>query len=256
MMTLAGERLRQNAASTGPHAATRGLESERERKAVVMTCAACGTPLPAGAKFCAECGTPTATACRVCGTELPTGAKFCLECGTPAVPARAGGCRCRRGVAARRPAPVAERRVTSVLFGDLVGFTSLSEVRDPEEVRELLGRYFDTARGDRGPLRRHDREVHRGRGDGGVGRADRARGRRRAGGAGRARSGRGGGGVRRVGRGARAGHAGRRRYRRGGGDAGRDQPGHGGRRRGQHGGAGAGQGRRRARSGSTRRPGH
>jgi class 3 adenylate cyclase/tetratricopeptide (TPR) repeat protein len=32
------------------------------------------------------------------------------------------------------------------LFGDLVGFTTLSESRDPEEVRELLGRYFDTAR--------------------------------------------------------------------------------------------------------------
>ena len=34
----------------------------------------------------------------------------------------------------------------SVLFCDLVGFTSLSEARDPEEVRELLSRYFDVAR--------------------------------------------------------------------------------------------------------------
>ena len=34
----------------------------------------------------------------------------------------------------------------SVLFGDLVGFTTLSEDRDPEEVRELLSRYFETAR--------------------------------------------------------------------------------------------------------------
>jgi class 3 adenylate cyclase/tetratricopeptide (TPR) repeat protein len=33
-----------------------------------------------------------------------------------------------------------------VLFADLVGFTSLSESRDPEEVRELLSRYFDTCR--------------------------------------------------------------------------------------------------------------
>ena len=33
----------------------------------------------------------------------------------------------------------------SVLFADLVGFTSLSEGRDAEEVRELLGRYFQTA---------------------------------------------------------------------------------------------------------------
>jgi class 3 adenylate cyclase/tetratricopeptide (TPR) repeat protein len=36
--------------------------------------------------------------------------------------------------------------MTSVLFGDLVGFTTISEARDPEEVRELLSRYFDTAR--------------------------------------------------------------------------------------------------------------
>src|SRR5205085_7140810 len=38
---------------------------------------------------------------------------------------------------------VAERRLVSVLFADLVGFTTLSESRDPEEVRELLSRYFD-----------------------------------------------------------------------------------------------------------------
>jgi class 3 adenylate cyclase/tetratricopeptide (TPR) repeat protein len=42
--------------------------------------------------------------------------------------------------------PVAERRVCSVLFCDLVGFTPLSEVRDPEEVRELLSGYFEVAR--------------------------------------------------------------------------------------------------------------
>jgi class 3 adenylate cyclase/tetratricopeptide (TPR) repeat protein len=36
--------------------------------------------------------------------------------------------------------------VTSVLFGDLVGFTSLSEARDQEDVRELLSRYFDECR--------------------------------------------------------------------------------------------------------------
>jgi class 3 adenylate cyclase/predicted ATPase len=42
--------------------------------------------------------------------------------------------------------PVAERRVCSVLFCDLVGFTPLSEARDPEAVRELLSEYFDLAR--------------------------------------------------------------------------------------------------------------
>jgi class 3 adenylate cyclase/predicted ATPase len=41
---------------------------------------------------------------------------------------------------------VAERRVCSVLFCDLVGFTPLSESRDPEAARELLSVYFDRAR--------------------------------------------------------------------------------------------------------------
>jgi class 3 adenylate cyclase/tetratricopeptide (TPR) repeat protein len=47
---------------------------------------------------------------------------------------------------ASEPGPQAERRVSSVLFGDLVGFTSLSETRDPEEVRDLLSGYFDRCR--------------------------------------------------------------------------------------------------------------
>src|SRR5690606_8769086 len=41
--------------------------------------------------------------------------------------------------------PAAERRLCSMLFLDLVGFTTVSEARDPEEVRELLSRYFDIA---------------------------------------------------------------------------------------------------------------
>ena len=38
---------------------------------------------------------------------------------------------------------MAERRLTSVLFGDLVGYTTLSEARDTDDVRELLSAYFD-----------------------------------------------------------------------------------------------------------------
>ena len=41
---------------------------------------------------------------------------------------------------------VSERRLVSVLFADLVGFTTLSEHRDPEEVRDLLSQYFDRCR--------------------------------------------------------------------------------------------------------------
>ncbi len=48
--------------------------------------------------------------------------------------------------AARVAVPVAERRLVTVLFADLVGFTALAEGRDAEETRELLSRYFDLAR--------------------------------------------------------------------------------------------------------------
>jgi class 3 adenylate cyclase len=48
--------------------------------------------------------------------------------------------------AASAPVPVAERRLVSVLFADLVGFTTLSEARDAEAVRDLLSRYFEICR--------------------------------------------------------------------------------------------------------------
>ena len=68
------------------------------------------------------------------------GQKFCGECGA-ALAVAAGP-----GVLAPAAGPVAERRVCSVLFCDVVGSTPLSEARDPEAVRELLSQYFDRAR--------------------------------------------------------------------------------------------------------------
>ena len=72
--------------------------------------------------------------------------RFCPKCGT------ALGDRVAPGQTGPAPPPTlrpgvaeAERRLVSVLFADLVGFTTLSERRDPEDVRELLSRYFDTA---------------------------------------------------------------------------------------------------------------
>ena len=44
------------------------------------------------------------------------------------------------------PTPDTERRLCSVMFVDLVGFTPFSEARDPEEVREVLSQYFELAR--------------------------------------------------------------------------------------------------------------
>jgi class 3 adenylate cyclase len=41
---------------------------------------------------------------------------------------------------------VSERRLVTVLFADLVGFTAMSESQDPDDVRDFLSRYFDTCR--------------------------------------------------------------------------------------------------------------
>ncbi|HET9840779.1 MAG TPA: adenylate/guanylate cyclase domain-containing protein, partial [Nocardioides sp.] len=99
----------------------------------MTVCASCGADQPAGAKFCNHCGAPMSAGCPACGALAPPGSSFCNECGTRlAAPAESV------------PAtPVASRRITSVLFGDLVGFTTLSESRDQEDVRELLSRYFE-----------------------------------------------------------------------------------------------------------------
>jgi len=55
-------------------------------------CSECSANLPAGAKFCLECGTKVLPkgVCLECNAKLPEKAKFCSECGTPAggVPAK------------------------------------------------------------------------------------------------------------------------------------------------------------------------
>jgi hypothetical protein len=105
-----------------------------------MRCPACSTENEDGRKFCGECGRVLALVCPVCGASNGPGSKFCGECGAPleALPAEP---------APSAPAQSAERRLVSVLFADLVGFTTLSEARDSEEVGERLthlDRYEDS----------------------------------------------------------------------------------------------------------------
>ena len=111
---------------------------------MAMRCTSCGIGLPQNAKFCAECGAPVvARACPACGVPAEHG-RFCMECGTPIDGDPTAHVRVAESAGVQHP--VAERRVTSVLFGDLVGFTTLSESRDSEDVRELLTKYFDLCR--------------------------------------------------------------------------------------------------------------
>jgi class 3 adenylate cyclase/tetratricopeptide (TPR) repeat protein len=102
-----------------------------------MQCATCGTENRADRRFCSQCGNALAVTCPSCGTANEPSDRFCGGCG-----AALGD-----GAAARSASPVAaERRLVSVLFADLVGFTTLAERRDPEAVRDILSRYFDRCR--------------------------------------------------------------------------------------------------------------
>ena len=62
--------------------------------------------------------------CPSCHADVPAGARFCAECGQDL--------RLRGD----------ERRIVTVLFADLVGYTSLSETRDPEQVKNLIDDCF------------------------------------------------------------------------------------------------------------------
>ncbi|HEY4752283.1 MAG TPA: adenylate/guanylate cyclase domain-containing protein, partial [Candidatus Limnocylindrales bacterium] len=118
-----------------------------------MTCRSCGADVPAGMKFCVECGTPLSEACPNCGTPTVAGQKFCGVCGFRLGGAVEQAAASLGAVASPRalptPAPVGalgtERRLVTVLFADLVGFTTLAEGRDAEAVRDLLSRYFETS---------------------------------------------------------------------------------------------------------------
>lgn len=75
-----------------------------------MGCPACSRPVPDGARFCPNCGTPLTSTV----SPLLVGEVFTDE----------------------------ERRVVTVLFADLVGFTALAEHRDPEQVKRLVDAAF------------------------------------------------------------------------------------------------------------------
>ena len=108
-----------------------------------MTCASCGHVNAEGQKFCGECGAPLQAVCGSCGASNLPGQRFCGECGTALAPSTAAPV----SAPPQTSTPAAERRLVSLLFLDLVGFTTASEGRDSEDTRELLSQYFETARG-------------------------------------------------------------------------------------------------------------
>jgi class 3 adenylate cyclase len=71
--------------------------------------------------------------CARCGEESSATARFCSACGSPLVSPTGG---------------VEERRIVSIVFVDLAGFTARSEQLDPEDVRAFLIPYYDRVRSE------------------------------------------------------------------------------------------------------------
>ena len=107
-----------------------------------MNCPLCSANIPAGSKFCEQCGTPLPRSCAACGHANSLKAKFCSQCG-------AGLSTASKPVEAAprpKPAPItaavaAERRQLTVMFCDMVDSSALSTRLDPEEQREVVSSF-------------------------------------------------------------------------------------------------------------------
>ncbi len=119
-----------------------------------MKCPKCKTDNPENKKFCRECGADLVQFCPECGAEVLSSDKFCGEC----------RCDLRKDtkvhdldfnkpksytpqhladkILTNRSAMEGERKLVTVLFADIAGYTSLSEKLDPEEVHQIMDGCF------------------------------------------------------------------------------------------------------------------
>jgi class 3 adenylate cyclase/tetratricopeptide (TPR) repeat protein len=135
-----------------------------------MQCPACRAENPSGARFCEQCGVGMEARCTQCGASVRPGARFCVGCGQPletstAPPSETASNPQPRAmqtvdlaaaaqafqvpshlaekIRTERPAKEGERRQVTVLFGDIAGFTAMTEKLDPEDVHEIVRRGFE-----------------------------------------------------------------------------------------------------------------
>jgi len=115
-----------------------------------MKCPKCQIDNAETRKFCRKCGAKLSHICPQCGSENLLSDDFCGECGhdlTTKVPTSINYSQPRSytpkhladKILAARTSMEGERKLVTVLFADVKGFTSISEKLDPEEVQTLIG---------------------------------------------------------------------------------------------------------------------
>ena len=119
-----------------------------------MKCPKCESDSREGVKFCEDCGERLEFECPSCKTKIPLGKKFCGECGynlkhAKEVSEHKSGTDTLSGrpttkISASDVHSIeGERKHVTVLFSDLIGYTTMSERLDPEEVREITTHIVD-----------------------------------------------------------------------------------------------------------------
>jgi class 3 adenylate cyclase/tetratricopeptide (TPR) repeat protein len=127
-----------------------------------MRCPRCGAEIPAGMKFCGQCGASLGTACPSCGSSNPPEHRYCGQCGALLPPDGRPPGRAFPGVQdgatpepytpkpTTAPLPASSRRAlpgeikqVTVLFCDIVGSTPLAERLGAEAMRDLVGAFLE-----------------------------------------------------------------------------------------------------------------
>lgn len=142
-----------------------------------MQCPRCQQDAPSDAEFCTECGAKLAAVCAQCGTANAPDHKFCKRCGQSLMPASAAAPGAKRfafpqaytpkhlaeKILTSRSVLEGERKLVTVLFVDVSGFTALSENLDPEDVHQLMDRAFEVMLAE---IHRYEGTVNQFLGDG------------------------------------------------------------------------------------------
>ena len=118
----------------------------------MMKCPKCQFENPDGIKFCGECGSKLEKICLNCNSSNPPHFKFCGGCGqnlqTPqkspdySEPQAYTPKFLADKILTSRSSIEGERKLVTVLFADVAGFTSMSEKLDPEEVHQIMDGCF------------------------------------------------------------------------------------------------------------------
>ena len=127
-----------------------------------MKCTNCRHENPPGQKFCGECGGRLEAVCPSCQASNPPGQKFCGECGAPlaakpasvdiapahsadrfASPESYTPKHLAEKILTSKAAIEGERKIVTVMFSDVSGFTAMSETLDPEDVHAIMDRAFE-----------------------------------------------------------------------------------------------------------------